>query len=97
MGGISFFVGCYKVPLLHLYDPIYHSFQHTVQQFKKWLRNGFELKNQLLISQMEITDKRISKKKTLIVFIYTIISGFILFALPNVFFGVTKINGGFQA
>lgn len=43
---------------------------------------------------MEITDKRISKKKTLIVFIYTIISGFILFALPNVFFGVTKINGG---
>ncbi|SMO86919.1 CPBP family intramembrane glutamic endopeptidase [Gracilimonas mengyeensis] len=36
----------------------------------------------------------VSKKKTLLVFIPTIIAGFILFALPNLFFGITKINGG---
>lgn len=43
---------------------------------------------------MEVTDRTVSRKKTLIVFICTIIAGFILFALPNVFFGITKINGG---
>ncbi|MFD2533329.1 CPBP family intramembrane glutamic endopeptidase [Gracilimonas halophila] len=43
---------------------------------------------------MEINDGKISRKKTLIIFVCTIITGFILFALPNVFFGVTKINGG---
>ncbi|MDR9418543.1 CPBP family intramembrane glutamic endopeptidase [Gracilimonas sp.] len=43
---------------------------------------------------MDSTNKTISKKKQLTVFIATVIFGFILFALPNVFFGVTKINGG---
>lgn len=43
---------------------------------------------------MKITERTVSKKKTLTVFIVTIITGFILFALPNVFFGVTKMNGG---
>ena len=35
-----------------------------------------------------------SQKKTLAVFVLTIITGFVLFALPNLFFGITKINGG---
>lgn len=43
---------------------------------------------------MKITDRTTSKKKTLGIFIFTIITGFILFALPNVFFGVTRVNGG---
>ncbi|GGB81534.1 hypothetical protein GCM10007424_22050 [Flavobacterium suaedae] len=38
----------------------------------------------------------VSRRKTLIVFILTIIAGYILFILPDVFFGVTKINGGKQ-
>lgn len=36
----------------------------------------------------------VSKTKTLIVFIATFILGYILFIIPDVFFGVTKINGG---
>ena len=35
-----------------------------------------------------------TKKKTLFIFSITIIAGFILFALPNLFFGITKLNGG---
>lgn len=38
--------------------------------------------------------KPISKTKTIFIFVTTILLGFILFAVPNVFFGVTKINGG---
>jgi uncharacterized protein len=36
----------------------------------------------------------VSRKKTLFIFISTIVTGFILFALPNLFFGITKLNGG---
>jgi membrane protease YdiL (CAAX protease family) len=43
---------------------------------------------------MKVDDRTVSKKKTLLIFIATIISGFILLALPNLFFGITKINGG---
>lgn len=43
---------------------------------------------------MKVADRTVSKKKTLVIFVATIIAGFILFALPNVFFGITKINGG---
>ena len=35
-----------------------------------------------------------SKTKTLIVFILTILIGYALFIIPDVFFGFTKINGG---
>lgn len=35
-----------------------------------------------------------SRRKTLLIFIGTILLGFILFALPNLFFGITKVNGG---
>lgn len=35
-----------------------------------------------------------SKTKTLVVFILTIIIGYSLFIIPDIFFGVTKINGG---
>lgn len=38
--------------------------------------------------------KTVSKSKTLIIFILTIILGYALFIIPDVFFGVTKINGG---
>jgi len=34
------------------------------------------------------------KTKTILIFVLTIIVGFILFVLPNLFFGITKINGG---
>ena len=37
-----------------------------------------------------------SKTKTIIVFLATIIIGFILFVLPNIFFGVTKTNDGLK-
>lgn len=43
---------------------------------------------------MKTTDKSISKTKMILIFIGTIITGFVLFALPNVFFGVSKLNGG---
>ncbi|SHG73878.1 CPBP family intramembrane glutamic endopeptidase [Winogradskyella jejuensis] len=38
--------------------------------------------------------KTTSKIKTIIVFIVTIFVGYVLFIIPDVFFGVTKINGG---
>ena len=43
---------------------------------------------------MKTNDREVSKKKNLMIFIGTIILGFILFALPNIFFGITKVNGG---
>ncbi len=36
----------------------------------------------------------VSKTKTVMVFILTIILGYALFIIPDVFFGITKINGG---
>ena len=42
----------------------------------------------------KINSKPVSKAKTITVFILTIILGYILFIIPDVFFGVTKINGG---
>ncbi|MEQ8475350.1 hypothetical protein [Fulvivirga sp.] len=38
--------------------------------------------------------KTISKTKTILIFIFTIIIGYALFIIPDIFFGVTKINGG---
>ncbi|SMO79368.1 CPBP family intramembrane glutamic endopeptidase [Fodinibius sediminis] len=43
---------------------------------------------------MKTIKRSVSKRKTLAIFIGTIITGFILFVLPNLFFGITKINGG---
>ncbi len=44
---------------------------------------------------MEKENQRtVSKSKTITVFILTILLGYILFIIPDVFFGVTKINGG---
>ncbi|UBZ15172.1 CPBP family intramembrane metalloprotease [Flagellimonas marinaquae] len=37
---------------------------------------------------------KVGKTKTLVVFIGTIFLGYVLFIIPDVFFGVTKINGG---
>jgi membrane protease YdiL (CAAX protease family) len=42
----------------------------------------------------ETNQPTISKTKTVIVFTLTIILGYALFILPDIFFGVTKINGG---
>lgn len=42
----------------------------------------------------ESNSSTVSKAKTLTIFIFTILFGFILFIIPDVFFGVTKINGG---
>ncbi len=42
----------------------------------------------------ETNQRTISKTKTILVFIFTIIIGYALFIIPDVFFGVTKINGG---
>jgi len=39
-------------------------------------------------------DSQPSRGKTIVVFILTIIIGFILFALPNIFFATSNINGG---
>jgi membrane protease YdiL (CAAX protease family) len=41
-----------------------------------------------------VNKQKPSRRKTLLVFISTIIVGFILFVLPNLFFGITKVNGG---
>jgi membrane protease YdiL (CAAX protease family) len=41
-----------------------------------------------------MTTTRPSKAKTIFVFTATIILGYALFIIPDVFFGVTKINGG---
>lgn len=35
-----------------------------------------------------------SRRKTVLIFVCTILLGFILFALPNLFFGISKVNGG---
>jgi len=43
-----------------------------------------------------MADKPISKTRRISTFIATIIAGFFLFALPNLFFGITKINGGIK-
>ncbi|RNL87907.1 CPBP family intramembrane metalloprotease [Sinomicrobium pectinilyticum] len=40
------------------------------------------------------TTQNTSKTKTLTVFIITIILGYILFIIPDIFFGITKIGGG---
>jgi len=42
----------------------------------------------------EANQRTISKTKTIFVFIFTIIIGYALFFIPDIFFGVTKINGG---
>lgn len=42
----------------------------------------------------KINQKEPSKTKTLLVFIVTIILGYAFFIIPDIFFGVTKINGG---
>jgi uncharacterized protein len=34
------------------------------------------------------------KTKTLLIFIFTVIFGYALFIIPDIFFGVTKLNGG---
>lgn len=41
-----------------------------------------------------MTEQKISTTKTLIIFISTILFGFVLFIVPNLFFGITKIGGG---
>ncbi len=41
-----------------------------------------------------MTEQKISTTKTLIIFISTILLGFILFILPNLFFGISKVGGG---
>ena len=44
---------------------------------------------------MTETHQRTARKtKTIIVFVITIIMGYALFIIPDIFFGVTKINGG---
>lgn len=43
---------------------------------------------------MNHINRTVSRKKTIMVFTATVVAGFILFAFPNVFFGITKINGG---
>ncbi len=52
------------------------------------------MKNQSTTLARKEQEKLISRTKTLVVFILTIIGGFILFVLPNLFFGITKLNGG---
>lgn len=42
----------------------------------------------------ETNQRTTSKIKTILVFIFTIIIGYALFIIPDIFFGVTKINGG---
>ncbi len=42
----------------------------------------------------EKNQRAVSKTKTIVVFIFTIILGYALFIIPDIFFGVTKINGG---
>jgi hypothetical protein len=41
-----------------------------------------------------MNDHMPSKVKTIAILIATVIIGYILFILPNLFFGITKINGG---
>lgn len=42
----------------------------------------------------ETNQRTVSRTKTIIVFILTIILGYACFIIPDIFFGVTKINGG---
>jgi hypothetical protein len=42
----------------------------------------------------ESNQRSVSKTKTVIVFIFTIFIGYALFIFPDIFLGVTKINGG---
>lgn len=42
----------------------------------------------------ETNQRTVSRTKTIIVFILTIILGYAFFIIPDIFFGVTKINGG---
>lgn len=42
-----------------------------------------------------MTQEKISRYKTIAIYILTILIGYILFIAPNIFFGVTKLNGGF--
>ena len=41
-----------------------------------------------------MANETVSRRKTLLTFIGTILLGFILFVIPNLFFGITKVNGG---
>ncbi|MBO6525229.1 MAG: CPBP family intramembrane metalloprotease [Balneolaceae bacterium] len=41
-----------------------------------------------------MSHKKASKARKTLLFVGTILLGFILFILPNLFFGITKINGG---
>ncbi|TDQ64087.1 hypothetical protein ATL17_2098 [Maritalea mobilis] len=43
-----------------------------------------------------MTDLHQHRTKNIIIYIATLIFGFAAFAAPNIFFGVTKINGGLQ-
>lgn len=43
-----------------------------------------------------MANETVSRKKTLIIFIGSILLGFILFVIPNLFFGITKVNGGLK-
>ena len=38
--------------------------------------------------------RNVSKTKIILVFIFTIIFGYVLFIIPDIFFGITKFNGG---
>ncbi len=42
----------------------------------------------------EANQSKPGKAKTILVFVFTIIFGYVLFIIPDVFFGVTKANGG---
>lgn len=59
-------------------------------QFDKLLENEFATQSKKMTEAKKIP----GKSKTIIVFILTIFLGYILFIIPDVFFGVTKINGG---
>ncbi|MGD1894379.1 MAG: CPBP family intramembrane glutamic endopeptidase [Cyclobacteriaceae bacterium] len=44
---------------------------------------------------IQVSESRlVSRTKTLVIFVFTIILGVILFVAPNLFFGITKFNGG---
>lgn len=43
---------------------------------------------------IETNQSTVSKSKTILVFILTVILGYAFFIIPDVFFGITKINGG---
>lgn len=42
-----------------------------------------------------MSEEKKSRFKTISIFTFTILFGYLLFILPNIFFGVTKVNGGF--